>query len=115
MQSDPWDREATGRTAEKTACASDAFSDPASNKGKEFTRMIYDCIIVGAGASGLFAGARFDTAARGRRARQPPHPSRLPLAWQHPHPAARTKASRPEIDQPAAVLPAARPNTVLPA
>ena len=24
--------------------------------------MIYDCIIVGAGASGLFAGARFDTA-----------------------------------------------------
>ena len=28
--------------------------------------MIYDCIIVGAGASGLFAGARFDTAAGGR-------------------------------------------------
>ena len=27
--------------------------------------MIYDCIIVGAGASGLFAGARFDTAAEG--------------------------------------------------
>lgn len=26
--------------------------------------MIYDCIIVGAGASGLFAGARFDTAAK---------------------------------------------------
>ena len=25
--------------------------------------MIYDCIIVGAGASGLFAGARFDTKA----------------------------------------------------
>lgn len=30
--------------------------------------MIYDCIIVGAGASGLFAGARFDTAASGRPA-----------------------------------------------
>lgn len=30
--------------------------------------MIYDCIIVGAGASGLFAGARFDTAAEGRQA-----------------------------------------------
>ena len=30
--------------------------------------MIYDCIIVGAGASGLFAGARFDTAAAGRPA-----------------------------------------------
>ncbi len=30
--------------------------------------MIYDCIIVGAGASGLFAGARFDTAAGGRPA-----------------------------------------------
>ena len=30
--------------------------------------MIYDCIIVGAGASGLFAGARFDTAAGGRQA-----------------------------------------------
>ena len=30
--------------------------------------MIYDCIIVGAGASGLFAGARFDTATGGRLA-----------------------------------------------
>ena len=78
--------------------------------------MIYDCIIVGAGASGLFAGARFDTAAElAARLGQPPHPSRLPLAWQHPHPAARTKASLPEIDQSAAVLPAARPNTALPA
>ena len=27
--------------------------------------MIYDCIIVGAGAAGLFAGARFDMAATG--------------------------------------------------
>lgn len=70
--------------------------------------MIYDCIIVGAGASGLFAGARFDTAAEGRQAGAASHPSRLPLAWQHPHPTARTKASRSEIDQPAAALPAAR-------
>ena len=34
--------------------------------------MIYDCIIVGAGASGLFAGARFDTAAEGRPAKHRP-------------------------------------------
>ena len=34
--------------------------------------MIYDCIIVGAGASGLFAGARFDTAAGGQPTKHRP-------------------------------------------
>ncbi len=34
--------------------------------------MIYDCIIVGAGAAGLFAGARFDMAAGGRPTKHRP-------------------------------------------